>query len=409
MPHGSVWLDRFVDPRPISAEGAFRITAARDGRSGRAVVVVTAKPGSDPERSARALEAFFEAHRQEIHPVVARAVEHASEARSGPFVVLDCPARFDLTHLLSLSRKTAMRATHGGADGFISTLRMGMMAASENPSVGPLGTIGYPNVLFAADGRFWLIGFGHNVAIADENGRVGGPTAIFQAPEVAVGLPATASSDYVALILFMRSLMPFIEFAPTFLRILTGCSLAEDYELIQKVRWFDRELLGARADMRASVQEALAVSERIRELLGVTMDVDAFRAQVRSALERAGEEVAREASEWRVGPGAAWVETANGARTAVPSRYLARIVLALAEHRVHEPGGCLSTGALVEAGWPGERMTARAGMNRVYVAVSQLRKLVFGRDLESHDGGYRLSPAVRVTLVAPEVSSSREA
>jgi hypothetical protein len=403
---GGVWLERFVDPRPISGEGAFRITAARDGESGAPVTVVTLKPETDRTRGAEALEAFFAAHRCAVHPVVARAVEHGRDPRGAPFVVLACPARLDLSHLLSLSRRTGGKVSHGAADGFISTLRMGMVAAAEHAEVGSLGTLGYPNVLFAPDGRFWLVGFGHNVAIADENGRVGGPTTIFQAPEVAVGAPPTLSSDYVALILLMRSLVPFTRLAPTVLRIVAGRTLREDLELITKIRWFDREVIGAQADVRASVQEALAVSARIRELLGVTMDPDAFREQVREALEAAGAEVPRAKSDLRVGPGGAWIEAPGGARTAIASRHLARLALALAEHRVHHPGEPLAMGALLAAGWPGEKMAPRAGANRIYVAVSQLRKLAFGRDLESHEGGYRLSPAARVTLAGEPAPAS---
>jgi hypothetical protein len=80
----AVWLERFVDPRPISAEGAFRITAARDGQSGAPVVVVTLQPEADRTRGEEALAAFFRAHRRDLHPVVARAIELGSDPRAGP-------------------------------------------------------------------------------------------------------------------------------------------------------------------------------------------------------------------------------------------------------------------------------------------------------------------------------------
>ena len=51
------WLGRYLDPLPISAEGSFRITAARDATSGREQVIVTGAPRANPERTRRALYA----------------------------------------------------------------------------------------------------------------------------------------------------------------------------------------------------------------------------------------------------------------------------------------------------------------------------------------------------------------
>lgn len=74
-----------------------------------------------------------------------------------------------------------------------------------------------------------------------------------------------------------------------------------------------------------------------------------------------------------------------------PTHYVAK---ALTELRVHEPGESLELDALLRAGWPGERVSRRAGKNRVYVTVSTLRKMGFGADLETTPRGYRLNPAV---------------
>jgi hypothetical protein len=52
--------------------------------------------------------------------------------------------------------------------------------------------------------------------------------------------------------------------------------------------------------------------------------------------------------------------------------------------------------ALLAAGWPGERVSAEAGMQRVRVAVSTLRKLGLAAVIETVEGGYRLDPRATV-------------
>lgn len=105
----------------------------------------------------------------------------------------------------------------------------------------------------------------------------------------------------------------------------------------------------------------------------------------------------------------AFVERA-GARTEVPGRGpLRRLVVALCVARVERPGAGLDVAELFAAGWPGERASARSARNRVHVAVSTLRKLGLAGDLESHGGKYRISPAVAVEMVVPEVEDPRAA
>ena len=60
--------------------------------------------------------------------------------------------------------------------------------------------------------------------------------------------------------------------------------------------------------------------------------------------------------------------------------------------RLH-PGRPVPVTAIVEAGWPGERMRAAAGSTRVYTALSTLRRLGL-RDVlvRAPGGGYLLMP-----------------
>ncbi len=95
------------------------------------------------------------------------------------------------------------------------------------------------------------------------------------------------------------------------------------------------------------------------------------------------------------------VQPPGGAAIDLSARVpLFRIVQALIEKRLEAPGEALDVNALLAAGWPGERVRADAGANRVKVALSTLRKLGL-RDVIVHRGdGHAIDPAVPVAVVA---------
>jgi hypothetical protein len=406
------WLDRFTETLPISADGAFRLTAALDTTTGRECVVATAAPGTDRDAARAALVRAHDAHAAIVHPVLARATELGPDA---DFVVFDVPARIDLAGLLMVARPNGPQVRHAAADGFIVSLRDALFAAADHvdrlgrPAC--IGSIGHANVLFALDGRFWLIGVGHNLPLADEHGRLGGRGAAFQAPEVAVGAEPTRSSDFVALLNMARSLVPFMVLERSIVRILAGNTIAEDIELLAKLLWFERHVITAVPRTRAPIAEAIATSDRIRELLGVRPDADAFRATIAGILARAPHlGRARAVSAWRVASDGSFIERSSGERVVVPSGGpLTRILVALADARLARPGAGLDVAAIFSAGWPHERASARSARNRVHVAVSTLRKLGLASDLESHGGKYRISPSVDIEVVPRDGGSAYSA
>ncbi len=73
---------------------------------------------------------------------------------------------------------------------------------------------------------------------------------------------------------------------------------------------------------------------------------------------------------------------------------LRRIAVALIEKRLTQPAVSMSQEQLIEAGWPGERMTPFAAQNRLKVALSTLRKLGLRELLLRDDHGYHLDPGV---------------
>ncbi len=85
-------------------------------------------------------------------------------------------------------------------------------------------------------------------------------------------------------------------------------------------------------------------------------------------------------------------------------RSLQRVLARLAAERRERPGASLSVEALVLAGWPGERMLARAGATRVYTAIASLRRLGLREVLLSSEQGYMLAPGVPIELAELEVT-----
>ena len=67
-----------------------------------------------------------------------------------------------------------------------------------------------------------------------------------------------------------------------------------------------------------------------------------------------------------------------------------RILLQLMEQRFAAPGAPLSTPALIEVGWPGERMQPSAAQNRFYNAMAVLRSLGLREVLISSYDGYAI-------------------
>ncbi|MCA9644147.1 MAG: hypothetical protein KC492_25815 [Myxococcales bacterium] len=89
----------------------------------------------------------------------------------------------------------------------------------------------------------------------------------------------------------------------------------------------------------------------------------------------------------------------GGNAVALPARSPQRLILlCLATRRVAAPGEVVSTDELIAAGWPDEQILSHAAINRLYVAVTTLRRRGLKDLLLSGGGGYLLSPAVVVRL-----------
>jgi len=79
---------------------------------------------------------------------------------------------------------------------------------------------------------------------------------------------------------------------------------------------------------------------------------------------------------------------------------LARILRALVSGTLGAGRASVSLAELLSAGWPGERPLPTSGAQRVYTALSTLRKAGLEDALVRVDDGYRLDPAVAIEIVA---------
>ncbi|MFK7931572.1 MAG: tetratricopeptide repeat protein [Myxococcota bacterium] len=94
-----------------------------------------------------------------------------------------------------------------------------------------------------------------------------------------------------------------------------------------------------------------------------------------------------------VGPSGQWFRLPDGPRVDI-ARYAAccRILAFLASWAERKPGHLSDADALIEAGWPGERIVPAAARNRLSVALVQLRKQGLREVMQRSAAGWRLDP-----------------
>ena len=98
-----------------------------------------------------------------------------------------------------------------------------------------------------------------------------------------------------------------------------------------------------------------------------------------------------------IAAGAEWFQIGGGAPVVIETRIpLRRLLLALGEMRLQNPGAVLPVTAAFEAGWPGERATPTAAAMRVYTAVHSLRRLGLRGLLVRKRRGYVLDVDVHI-------------
>jgi len=166
-------------------------------------------------------------------------------------------------------------------------------------------------------------------------------------------------------------------------------------ELRECLAWMDRYItMGPRLPAEEGQADARAVIHRIREITGMAPE----RSQPPG--EAAEPQRSRSRPQVSLAFQVRWLVDPDGTRRSLGLPQ-GRIMMALVERHEDACGAWLPVDALVEAGWPSERVTRGAGVNRVYVVITQLRRMGLRDVLESGKRGYRLSPLTVVRLVTP--------
>lgn len=189
-------------------------------------------------------------------------------------------------------------------------------------------------------------------------------------------------------------------------RFSTALAFAEALEA-----WAQKAGPPAREPEVARVVEALCGPELARRRRAVSEALASARSTGRSlppapSSPSATDSATRPLAAIRVGDSGRWFEVPGAARVSLQRRRALRLILkALLERRLASPNVALGQQALLEAGWPGERVKHEAGTLRVYNALSTLRKLGLRSVLLSRDDGYLLDPKVEFLAIG-ELSSS---
>lgn len=405
----ALWLNRYRDPLPVRSRGSFHVVSTVRERAGdetgRRSLVVLGSRSAERACVARALTDIAEAHRRVEHPRIPRVVE-LGEHEGTPFLELACDAVVDGNELLRVLADAGQKLSYGQGDALFTSLREAMQAGHRviDPRSGRpycFGRVGYGNILVSRSGRFWFVGLGHNFPLLKEDGRVEGLGSVWQAPEVMSGEAPTPVSDYVAVLMIVRSLTAFCDMGELVQRFFFHVALSpESLEAYELARWFETQFISQRPDRRPSIEEGIAKSQRLRAIMGVKMDLEGLEARLASIIAASDGE-ARDPADGeliRVPNDGEWIQVGEGERHRL-GRANGQVLRALLRALEHEPGRALGVWQLLEAGWPGEDPIPEAGANRVYASIARLRTLGLRNVLQRHGEGYRLVPgrALKVT------------
>lgn len=388
---------------PIRLRSSFRVLGATRTQDQRRCVLVLPGLAANHRQVAETFRQIAHLQGMVNHPIVAK-VERFSADPVGPLLDFDFDGVIDGHDATLLIAGSDRKIPYGAADGFIVELRKGLEAshAVRHPQTGgPLciGRISAHNIVFNASGQWQWIGLGRNFAVEKEDGSIDVGVRVFQANELIAGAPPSPTADYVALVLFMRSMLPHADMSGVLERVLRSEAQPEDRELIDCLQWVEHRVLGELPALRPSIAEAVVMAERIRELLGISCDPRGFSQMISELLAIYGtpQKVpagATETRELRVGPNGCWVEGPAGRQRL--GHAAARIVEALVQRHRDGDHRALTLWDILEAGWPGEQPVYEAATNRVYVTLTRLRRAAMGPLLERHDDGWRLLPTARI-------------
>ena len=338
-----------------------------ENREGREATAVSSPIASTLDAVERAHGAIESAHVPRLRE---RTPEH---------VILEDPMHSDLEQLISSAAAVGLKAPYGVGVALNEMLMDALEAAHACPD-GPfcLGEMAWANILLDAEGRPALYGFG--VRGRAEQDRPGAASA----PEVVLGADPTPASDVYLVHTIVRSLLPHVELLDSFVSVAVGGSRLPG--LSDALFALDRDALNA--DPSERPQSIAELRGRYREIRSRVPEMPAadeteMRAFFRRVLEVHRTTVRVHTHERRLELDGCVVELGR-------HETLWRVIECLLASHERAPGACVSLDEIQAAGWPAEKILPRAARSRIYVAISQLRKLGLATLLERRADGYRL-------------------
>lgn len=155
---------------------------------------------------------------------------------------------------------------------------------------------------------------------------------------------------------------------------------------------------GNARELEAIVERATVESDG--KVIGTFEALDAILAEPRTlrAISTMGR--AQRSEAFVVDGHGRWYSTPDGTKHELGRRKtLARLLAALVECRRSSPGDALGVDGLLARAWPQEKLLRRAGANRVYVAVTTLRKMGLRDLIARTESGYLLDPDVPLRII----------
>ncbi len=387
----NAWIDGICDPVPLQTSTPFEVFAVRVDNSAKTLLLANESlAASEAKRRAHALAT---AHARLVGPQVPALLARGSH-RGRPWLLLDAALVTNGDELLCAQAdrniKQPYEAAMGGLSAVVAMVRR-IHDVTDPHTNAPyaMGTIGASNLYYDAEGGLWVLGAGDN---GFARARTLLPTLL--APELALGESATPATDTFALSALIRSMVPYVDVPEPIARVLRGDET--DSSLAKLTHETNARIWGVPKAHRPSLALLERVFRGLLKVLGVSPSYEAHRAfiqrlitqdEVSSQLSaRVVLEVASDGSWFRVQP-----QEPQRLGSRAPLR---RVLLCLIDHA--DRNEACDVWRLLEAGWPGERVDPEAGANRVYAAVSTLRRMGLRSVIERFDAGYRISPDAQI-------------
>jgi hypothetical protein len=383
---GLEWPAGWEKKRELRPMGTARAFSCRDA-NGEAALLLFSEREDELARVRQAHDAIDTPH-------VAKVIE----AGDG-WLAFRCDAITDFEAIIATGMESGLEVPYPIGIAFNEMMMDTIEAAHRAPS-GPycLGELAWSNILIGPTGHSWIFGFGHDFALRrPAGGAMNFVAGLVQAPEVLLGMKPSPASDVYLIHASLRRLLPYLKI----LDVLTAAAIGGGRPELRPLR---AALIALDEDAQATdpalrPQDVASLRARYREIrrLAKTMpeaDDAGLRALVASIAQKSislsGTRLLVDAESRRVHvPGLAEIDLSR-------RNVLWRIVMRLVEERRQLPGRAVELDRLQEAAWPGERMLPEAARARVYVAISNLRKLGLGDIIQKRDDGYLVPPEIDI-------------